>query len=295
MKRSIDTLVILPLVILLMNCNQHHSRTEHVEREETAGSGSVAIRSVDFYSEALRRSAHYLIALPPGYTLDKQRRFPVLFLLHGFDGTSTDWIEKGNLNGCLQSHHLIVVMPDAGNFYYTNAALRPSDRYEDFIVQDLQRDVDDNYRTLTAPDARGIAGISMGGYGAVKIGLRHPEQFAFAGAVSASFDVTRRSFTVKRLGQSLRLLRIFGPGSAQQMNDVFYLTRQAQTAPYIYVACGTNEALLPVNRAFARLLGQRGLKHEYHEVNGGHSWDHWTRELPALLDAAELHLLKPQL
>jgi S-formylglutathione hydrolase FrmB len=102
---------------------------------------------------------------------------------------------------------------------------------------------------------------------------------------------------VKRLGQSLRLLRIFGPGngSAGSKNDVFNLARQAQSAPYIYVGCGTNEPLLPVNQAFARLLDQLGLKHEYHEVNGGHSWDHWTRELPALLEAAEAHLRKPQL
>lgn len=136
----------------------------------------------------------------------------------------------------------------------------------------------------------------MGGYGAVKIALRHSDKYAFASGLSASLDATQRRFTVRRLGQSLRFLRVFGPDGApeRRANDVFLLAQHAQTSPYIYLACGTDEPLLSINRSFSGLLERRGLPHEYHEAPGGHSWESWKNELPGLLAAAERQLRGPE-
>jgi S-formylglutathione hydrolase FrmB len=208
------------------------------------------------------------------------------------DGRPEDWIDKGHLLEVLQSHRLVGVMPDGADSYYTNAVLRPKDRYEDFIVRDLLADVEQHYRVLPKPAARGIAGISMGGFGAVKIALRHPDQYSFAAGLSAPLDAPRWPFSLKRLGQSFRILRIFGPSgtSSRRANDVFELVKQQRPEPYLVLACGTGESLLTVNRAFDALLVKRNIPHEYHESAGGHSWDHWQREMPELLNAAEKYL-----
>ena len=93
----------------------------------------------------------------------------------------------------------------------------------------------------------------------------------------------------------MRLLRVFGPsgGSARRANDVFLLAEKVQAAPYIYLACGTSESLLGVNRLLDGLLTRRGLAHEYHESPGAHSWDSWNRVLPSMLIAVEQHLQTP--
>jgi putative tributyrin esterase len=288
--------LILLLTVISNACRKHDHAMERTERAQSSDSSVVSITAVEFYSNALQRPAHYLIAFPPDYTSNPTSRFPVLVLLHGMDGGPTDWIGKGHLAQYLPEHRFLVVMPDGADSYYTNAEFRSRDRYEDLITQDLVKDVSQHYRVLGKREGRGIAGISMGGYGAVKIALRFPDEYAFAAGLSSALDATRRPFAPKRFGQSLRYLRIFGTygGNARRTNDVFRLAQQAQAAPYMYLACGTSEPLLEANRLFNRLLERRGLAHEYHEVSGVHSWDSWQSELPALLDAADRHLSAPQ-
>lgn len=269
---------------------------ERTERVQTANSSAIQVRSVEFYSQALQRPARYLIALPPDYNSKTNWHFPVLFLLHGMDGSPEDWLSKGDLAAYLTQHHLIAVLPDGADSYYTNSVFRSKDRYEDFIVQDLANDVEQHYRVLQKRESRGIGGVSMGGYGAVKIAFRHSDRYAFAAGVSSPLDVTRWPFAPRRLGQSFRLLRIFGPsgGSARRANDVFLLARQTKLPPYVYLACGNGESLASANRQFDALLQRQRVTHEFHESGGGHSWDHWQRELPGLLNAAERNLNAPE-
>lgn len=253
-------------------------------------------RSVDFYSEALQRPSHYLIALPADYDQNVSARFPVLFLLHGMDGGPSDWVEKGELIQALQSYELVVVMPDGSDSYYTNAALKRQDRYEDLIAKDVLSDVEQHYRVLPQRNARGIGGISMGGYGAIKIALKHPDIFAYAAGISAALDAPRRGFAPRRIGQSLRYLRIFGaPGSSfRRTNDVFLLTKSASPLPYLFLVCGKNEPLLSINREFITELRRDNISHEHYEYNeapgGGHSWDSWKTQIPEMLNSAKTHL-----
>jgi putative tributyrin esterase len=129
----------------------------------------------------------------------------------------------------------------------------------------------------------------MGGFGAVKLALDHPEKFAFAGAMSPAIDVPRCAFTWRRLDQSRRFREIFGPdGSDMRHNsDPFVLVRSADPShtPYLYVSCGSKESLLAPNREFAALLDRYGIAHEFHVIRGGHDWNAWNPNLGGLFES----------
>ena len=118
-------------------------------------------------------------------------------------------------------------------------------------------------RTVSGPK-RAIVGVSMGGYGAIKLGFHHPELFAFVAAISAAVDVPRRPFTIRRLRQARHYDLIFGPsgGRTRRANDPFALARAANPvdAPSFYLSCGDQEGLLAPNREFGELLAQRSLQ-----------------------------------
>ena len=184
-------------------------------------------------------------------------------------------------------------MPDAGLSYYTNAVKPPQDRYEDYIVHDLISDVESRFPVSTGRSNRAIVGVSMGGFGAVKLALRHPDLFAFVGGLSSAVDVPQRAFSIKRFQQSRRFAAIFGPSGSQTRrdNDPFVLVRAAnpETAPYFFLTCGEQESLLPPNREFAALLAQRHFRYEFHTVAGGHDWNQWNAWLPALFQNLMQH------
>jgi putative tributyrin esterase len=130
----------------------------------------------------------------------------------------------------------------------------------------------------------------MGGFGAVKLALRHPELFAFAGGLSAALDVP---FSIKRPDQWRRHRAIFGPwnGQAQKDNDPFVLAQSSEPAraPYLFLTCGEQEGLLAVNRKFAALLEQRHFLYEFHSAPGDHNWTQWNARLPSLFQSLGEH------
>jgi putative tributyrin esterase len=126
----------------------------------------------------------------------------------------------------------------------------------------------------------------MGGFGAIKIGLSHPDLFPFVAGLSPAIDVPRRQFSVRRIQQSWALRSIFGPWGSEtrRRNDPFLIARSVAlaTAPYVFVSCGADESLLPATRDFAALLAAQHLPYEFHVVPGGHEWTQWNQVLPAM-------------
>jgi S-formylglutathione hydrolase FrmB len=127
--------------------------------------------------------------LPSDYATNTQRRYPVLYLLHGLTGDENDWWTRTRLAEYAARYHLIIVTPGVGDSWYANSASDPRARYEDVIIKDLIPFIDAHYRTVPTRDGRAIAGLSMGGLGAVKFALRYPQMFAFAGSFSGAFGV----------------------------------------------------------------------------------------------------------
>jgi putative tributyrin esterase len=220
-------------------------------------------------------------------------KLSVVYLLHGGGGNFRDWSNFSDVARFAQ-HDLILIMPDGDESWYTNSADHPQDRYEDYIVKDLIADVESHFPVASGRANRAIAGLSMGGFGAVKLALKHPELFTFAGGLSSALDVPGRPFSFRRIHQYRHYASIFGsPGSAtRRENDPFALADSADPAktPYLFLTCGDDEGLLPTNRSFAKLLEQRGFKYEFHVVPGGHNWSQWNARLDNLFLGLKQHL-----
>lgn len=243
------------------------------------------LRDDSVQSTALGRPIKYRVLLPEGYDRSA-RRFPVLYLLHGLDGHYDDWSTRTDLAGKARALPLVVVMPEGEDSWYTNAA-DGSGRFEDYIVDDLVRDVESKYRVIRARYGRAIAGLSMGGYGAMKIALKHPSLFAAAGSLSGAFDAPDPEFAKSFPSHTEKMAGIFGPpgGDARQRNDVFAIAGDAHATggPALYFDCGESDRFLASNRRLVAIVQQRGFTYEYHETPGAHAWDYWNRRLAPLL------------
>jgi putative tributyrin esterase len=225
--------------------------------------------------------------IPPG------ARFPVLYLLHGGGGNFHDWSNYSDVSRFAEKG-LILVMPEGESSYYTNAAERPQDRFEDYIATDLIADVEQRFPAAPGRANRAIMGISMGGFGAVNLALKHPNLFVFAAGLSSALDVPSRPFSIKRVGQYRQHAAIFGPWKSEhrRANDPFVLARSADASktPYLYLTCGEQEGLLPTNRQFAALLTVRKIPSEFHSGPGAHDWNQWNRRLENAFQALLHHL-----
>lgn len=136
---------------------------------------------------------------------------------------------------------------------YVNAVEFPSNRYEDYIVQDLLSDVEAKLPIAKGRANHAIVGVSMGGFGAIKPALSNPDLFVFAGALSPAIDVPRRRFSFRRVQQSWAVRSILGHGAATRAAATIRLIARsvaAAKAPYLFVSCDADESLLPANREF---------------------------------------------
>ena len=249
------------------------------------------MRDVTFHSTSLNRDMPYRVVMPPNIATGA--KFPVVYLLHGGDGNSHDWTNYSDVARFAQ-RGLILVMPDGDESYYTNSADHPEQRYEDYIVKDLIADVETRLPVVADREHRAIAGLSVAGFGAVKLSLKYPELFSFAAGLSSAIDVPTRPFSIHRWGQWRHHRSIFGRagGATQRANDPFVLAKSVSPAraPYFYLTCGDAEGLLPSNRSFAHLLEERHFAHEFHVVHGGHDWNQWNARLNDCFDSLLKHL-----
>jgi S-formylglutathione hydrolase FrmB len=216
-----------------------------------------------------------------------------VYLLHGAGGGFRDWSNYSDV-AQFAERGFILVMPEGNSSYYTNAVDPPQDRYEDYIASDLISDVESKFPAAADRPNRAVVGVSMGGFGAVKLALRHPNLYVFAGGISAAIDVPRRAFSIKRLQQSRHYNSIFGTSGSQtrRASDPFFLARIAdpQKMPYFFLSCGEQEGLLPSNREFAALVAQRHFQFEFHSAPGGHDWTQWNERLPSLFQSIQEHM-----
>jgi S-formylglutathione hydrolase FrmB len=261
-------------------------------------SGSVSgasVETIELQSKLVNTTLPYNVILPADYRLSKTTRYPVLYLLHGLGGHYSDWLTRTNVADYATQYRMIVVMPEGNDSWYVDGAAGSNDKYESYILKELMPDVDRRYRTLQSRYGRAIAGLSMGGYGAIKYGLKYPSTFAFAGSVSGAFGVTR--YTEKEMGGTSwePFLKIFGPlgSETRKANDVFEITRaltpgRIASLPYFYFDCGTEDAAqhFNPNRELSQLFLEKKIPHEYRELPGNHSWQYWDQQVKEVLRIA---------
>lgn len=252
---------------------------------------NVRMQDVTFHSASLERDMQYRVILPA--SLEANHRLPVVYLLHGGGGGYRDWSNYSDV-ARFAEHGLILVMPEGNESYYMNARARPKDRYEDYITQDLISEVEHRFPVLSGREHRAIAGVSMGGFGAVVLSFKHPDLYAFAGGLSSALDVPTRPFSWRRMGQYRGHAQIFGDWGTvtRRANDPYHLAATVDPAkiPYFYLTCGEQEGLLPANKRFASLLKKRGFKYEFHPGPGGHDWNQWNGRLTPLFESLSQQL-----
>jgi len=252
---------------------------------------------VSLPSKILDRAVPYCVLLPPNYDSEKTRRYPILYLLHGLGDNEQMLVHSGGMNlveDLWEQHELgefLIVTPAGGTSFFINSH-DGKRRYEDFFLQEFVPGVEKRYRTQAGRASRGIAGISMGGYGALHIAFRHPQLFAAVGAHSAALIENMQNISAHSSGQLSRLGFLgdaFGsPFDAAfwNQNNPLAIARTANLAGLkIYFDCGTEDDYAFDSGAVAldKLLTSRHIPHEFHLYPGGHDWTYFAEHLPALL------------
>ena len=264
--------------------------------ERAAGAGRmVTLRmsapSLDERNRAVR------VYLPSSYDRpeSRARRYPVVFLLHGWPGGEGNWAGEGHAGATLDSlagsgetPEVIAVMPSGGGVGLLGRSLYLNSydgrsRMEDYVTRDLVAWVDRTFRTRREPRARAVIGLSEGGGAAINLAFKHPDVFGACGSHSGEF----------RLGPGLGEGRIFGPEPGatrlrEENSPLAYLDRIAPRLARmsIYFDCGLADEELLENRELDRRLTALGVEHEYHEFPGSHQWSYWRRHLRESLRAA---------
>jgi S-formylglutathione hydrolase FrmB len=259
------------------------------------------VETVRFQSKLINATLPYNIILPTDYDTSKTTRYPVLYLLHGLTGHYSDWISRTNVADYAAEYRIIVVMPEGNDSWYTDSASVSTDKYESYILTELIPDVQQRYRTIEARYGRSIAGLSMGGYGAIKFGLKSPFTFVFAASMSGAFGVTR--FTEKEIGERFGAsLKLFGPSGSETRfaNDLFTIIEKLTPArvsslPYFYFDCGTEDSplIFPSNRELSALMFEKKIPHEFRQLPGDHSWAYWDRQVQEILKIAAQKMRLP--
>src|SRR5271170_8422559 len=183
----------LCIVSLLQACGKNHEEARRPDSPRLTS--KVTMRDITFHSAALGRDMQYRVIAPTNIAAGE--KLPAVYLLHGGDGDFRDWSNSSDVARYAE-RGLILVMADGGFSYYTNSAMKPQDRYEDYIVKDLIADAESRFSIAADRQRRAIAGVSMGGFGAIVLALKHPQLFGFAGGISAGFDIPSRLFTPRR-------------------------------------------------------------------------------------------------
>jgi putative tributyrin esterase len=253
------------------------------------------VETVRLQSKLVNAALPYNVILPADYDTSRATRYPVLYLLHGLTGHYSDWVQRTNVADYASSYSLIIVMPEGNDGWYTDSATVPSDKYESYILKELLPDVEQRYRTIEARYGRAIAGLSMGGYGAIKFGLKSPQTFVFAASMSGAFGVTRLT-DKDSPGDWKQSLKLFGPAGSEtrRANDLFELVKQLaperiKSLPYFYFDCGTEDSTTLIyagNRELSTLMYEKKIPHEFRELPGDHSWAYWDRQVQEILRIA---------
>ncbi len=263
--------------------------------DESAGVFARNVSTVHFFSDSLNEQRAFNLILPLDYEVSTSR-YPVLYLLHGYTGDNNKWTLLTNLSGYAARYGLIIVMPDGSNGWYVNSATDPKAKFEDYIIKDIIPYVEEHYRTIPLRRARAIAGLSMGGYGAMFLGLKHSDLFTAIGAFSGALDVAHSGLppdalnaSEKERKQKAEIMSHFGPpGSATaKERDPFEIVAKVprEQIPTLYIAEGGEDFLLKGNREFVTELGRLKIPYEYREVSPReHTWDFWDEQVQIFLE-----------
>lgn len=248
-------------------------------------------------SKILGKTVKYTIYLPFDYETSN-RNYPVVYLLHGLGDDDMGWMQFGEAHmiadesiATREIPPMILAMPDGGRSFYINN-FDNSIRYEDFFMQEFIPYIEKTYRIRTERRFRGIAGLSMGGFGTLNFALKYPEKFAACVAFSPALFSEESVMATSKEGWERVNARLYGTyrdGAARltdhyRNNNPFDVAKSKGKEAYsnlrIYIDCGDKDFLTDDNCRFHIHLNQLGIKHEFRMREGIHNWPYWRSGLP---------------
>jgi len=249
-------------------------------------------------STTLSRDVSYCVFLPPSYDADPARRFPVLYFLHGLGENDQILLNGGGWNLIQdlweqkQIGEFIVVAPSAGRSFYVNS-IDGHIRYEDFFLREFIPFIESHYRIEAQRHTRGIMGISMGGYGALRLAFRFPQEFGSVSAHSAAL-IAKLPDTTNANAEDNPLARMVGAAFGSPFDRKFWdrnnpftivLNSPPPMGLKIYFDCGTEDQFgFDIGaEAFHNLLDSKRIPNEFHLYPGGHDWIYFAQHFPASL------------
>ena len=247
---------------------------------------------IEYFSNALHRTTSFEMLIPNDFRSDvppetdgpHSRPMSTLFLLHGYTGKAGNWVPEG----LPEKYNFAIVMPTAENSFYLNGEATGTD-YQSMIGEELVDYVRKTFRLANGPEDTCIAGLSMGGFGALHTGLAYPDRFGKIAALPSALIIHELKVMQPGSGNGVAnyeyYRECFGDLSTAAERDVnpevlaHKLKAAGAKIPEIYMACGTEDFLIEPNRAMHRFLEEEGVPHEYHEAPGIHDMNFWSEHI----------------
>lgn len=251
----------------------------------------MAFATISYHSHSLNKASSFNIVFPDDPAIP--RPWGVFYLLHGLSDDHTIWMRRTSIERYVAGLPLVVVMPDGGRGWYSNAI--DGYAHEDDLIKDVVGLVDRTFPVKAARAGRAIGGLSMGGFGAVKLGLKHLDLFGSVTSHSGALGYTHANHA-RVLEVSPEFERIFGKSPEGGPEDVFATVAKIDhgKVPAMRIDCGTDDFLIEQNRAFHKHLDALHIPHEYQEFPGGHDWAYWDLHVPEAVSFHIKHLELPQ-
>jgi len=277
---------ILSSIVLLFVCLVHYGQ-------------GVLKESLSIPSAILNRTVKYSIYLPENYEAGN-RKYPVLYLLHGYTDNETGWTQYGEVAGIAdkaissaEATPMIIAMPDGGVTWYINES-SGKERFEDFFVQEFIPYIDSVYRTRNTKQFRAVAGLSMGGFGTLIYSMKHPELFSAAAPLSAAVWTNEEFIGFPDDSYKETFEHLYGPAKGKdrinahyRKNSILDIVNASTPKQFdgirFYIDCGDKDFLIKGNMALHAAMIDKKIEHEFRVRSGVHDWVYWRTALPEVL------------
>ncbi len=238
------------------------------------------VSQINVPSASMKKNVPTVVILPNSYETNQAKKFPVMYLLHGFGGNQLTWVRiRPDIQKLASNLNMIVVCPDgAKSSWYWDSPIDPSFKYETFVSKELVNYIDANYRTKADKKNRAITGLSMGGHGGLFLGFRHQDVFGACGSMSGGVDI--RPFPhnwdmAKRLGDSAK-----NRDNWENLTVMNMLYLLKPNSIRIAFECGVDDFFYEVNQRLHNELVYRKIPHDYTVRPGSHNSQYWNNALP---------------
>lgn len=252
----------------------------------------MALFDIERYSDCLQRIVSFKVFLPNDVSQDTSkhhsRETKILVLLHGYNGINSDWLLNSPVKRLSEFYNLCIVLPNGENSFYIDGKATGRN-YATYVGEELLNYVINTFQLSTKREDHFIGGYSMGGYGALHVGLRFQESFSKIVALSSACIIYELSTMEKGSGNVVANYEYFELmfGELSKLNEldshleqlVIRKKSEDKVMPEIYMACGEQDFLIETNRRFQQFLQQQELACDYIEETGDHNFEFWNKHL----------------